>query len=436
MNSRTIQQVTIDKLTHEGRGLAYIDGKPAFIDGALPGETVNIKIRKKKSKYLEGFVTEIRQASEDRITPPCPHYWQCGGCQLQHMGPNDQLNLKQTTLLEHLQQYGLTQPKKILSPITGPYWGYRRKARLGAKYVAKKGRLLLGFREKHNPGYINDNQTCLVLTQKLGPKIDWLADRLNQTSIRDAIPQIEVSDGDDGLALIIRHLAIPSNDDLTILTAIGKESGCKIYLQPGKPDTMHKLYPKTSDIEQYYELPNQNIKLYFHPLDFIQINSTINQKLVTKALELLEIDNSDQVLDLFCGLGNFSLPMAQKAQSVIGIEGDADMVERAQNNAEINRIDNARFQTGDLDSLKLSPSLHANKVLLDPPRTGAENAVLELIEFLPERILYISCNSATLARDAGHLVHKYYTMSAAGVVDMFPHTRHVECIALFERRAD
>ena len=428
--------VTIDTLSHDGRGVAHIDGKAVFIHGALPGETVSFKYTRVQKKFDEGAVQEVHERSSVRVDPPCEHFGLCGGCSLQHLAPEAQIESKQQAMLDAFQRIGKVSPGSILPPLTtGSTLGYRRKARLGAKFVIKKGKVLVGFRERGSP-YVADLSRCEVLHPKVGHLIEALTGLIASLTIKERIPQIEMSMGDTECVLIFRILSPLDNQDKERLLNFGSDHAIAIYTQSGGPETVAPLNGETVDLS--YELPAYDLTMHFLPNDFTQVNSDLNRLMLDRALQLLTIEPEDHVLDLFCGLGNFTLPMARKAAEVVGVEGEPGLVARARGNAERNGISNTRFFTANLyDSLQKEPWMRETfeKVLLDPPRSGA----MEVLEHLPKlgarRIVYVSCYPGTLARDAGELVHKYgYELISAGVMDMFPHTAHVESIALFEKR--
>ncbi|MDX1698174.1 MAG: 23S rRNA (uracil(1939)-C(5))-methyltransferase RlmD [Thiohalobacterales bacterium] len=429
-----VEHIEIESLSHDGRGVAHLDGKAVFIDGALPGEDVGFEYRASRRKFDEGRVTQIHRASPQRVTPKCPHFGVCGGCSLQHLDPAAQVEAKQLTLLDNLERIGGVRPQSVLPPLTGPVWGYRGKARLGAKYVIKKGRVLVGFRERYAP-YIADLGRCEVLHPAVGENIPALCELVGSLDARARIPQIEVAVSDSVTALVFRHLDPLSEADAARLSDYGTGQGVHIWLQSGGPATVQPFVPQDSSLS--YRLPGHGIEIRFLPNDFTQVNASINTKMVSRVLELLELTQADQVLDLFCGLGNFTLPMARQAGAVTGVEGEAGLVERARENAVHNGLGNVTFRTADLAE---DCRAHAwagggyNKVLLDPPRSGAAAVMDVLGNIGPGRIVYVSCHPGSLARDAGTLVNNMgYGLVSAGVMDMFPHTAHVESIALFER---
>jgi 23S rRNA (uracil1939-C5)-methyltransferase len=424
-------ETQIDSLSHDGRGVARIDGKTVFIDGALGGERVKFRYSKKHSKYDEGRVVEILTSAPDRVEAKCQHYGVCGGCSLMHMAPEAQLVLKQKTLMEQMNHFGHIEPEQWIEPMTGPLWGYRRKARLGVKHVPKKERVLVGFREKGTP-YLALLDKCEVLDPRIGTRLGELGIMIATLAAYNRIAQIEVAMDDKHTALVFRNLDPLSESDQKLLIAYGQKNDLWIYLQSGGPDTITAIWPTSPQLSY---TPEPDVNLIFEPSDFTQVNDTINQNMIQRAMALLEVCAEDRVLDLFCGLGNFSLPLAKRVNAVVGVEGDAALVKHAQNNAKLNQLDNATFEQADLTKTALKDYSWAkggfNKILLDPPRSGAFEVLPQLVDLGAERIVYVSCNPATLARDAGELVHKHgYTLVSAGIMDMFPHTSHVESIAL------
>ena len=425
-------ETQIESLSHDGRGVARIEGKTVFIDGGLGGERVRFRYSKKHSKYDEGRVVEVLSSSPDRVEAKCQHYGVCGGCSLMHMAPVAQLVLKQKTLMEQMSHFGHIEPEEWIEPMTGPLWGYRRKARLGVKHVPKKNRVLVGFREKGTP-YLALLDKCEVLDPRIGTRLAELGSMIETLAAYNRIAQIEVAMDDKNTALVFRNLDPLSDSDQKILITYGQKNDFWIYLQSGGPDTISPIWPKSPQMSY---APEVGLTLMFEPSDFTQVNATINQNMIQLTMELLEVCTEDRVLDLFCGLGNFSLPLARRVSEVVGVEGDAALVKHAQNNAKLNDLNNATFEQADLTKTALKDYSWANdgfnKILLDPPRSGAFEVLSQLADLGAERIVYVSCNPATLARDAGELVHKYgYTLVSAGIMDMFPHTSHVESIALF-----
>lgn len=426
----------IHGLSHDGRGIATISQKTTFLAGALPGESVTYRIHQKKSSYQEGEAIEIINASPERTQPPCQHFGLCGGCSLQHMSIQQQLALKQQTLLEQLQHFGRVTPKNILPPLMANSTGYRRKARLGVKYVIKKDKLLVGFREK-NSNYLAELERCAVLHPSVGEHLQDLSALISSLDQYRAIPQIEVAIGDTDTALIFRHLEPLTATDKQKLINFGNEKHFHIYVQPNTPLPVERIWPTTGEDRLTYTLPDHDLTFLFHPLDFTQINLEMNRMMVNQAIELLDLSPDDTVLDLFSGIGNFTLPMAKRTKSVTGVEGGEEMVKRAYDNAAYNHLNNTDFHAANL----MAPNPSApwinkkyDKILLDPPRAGAK----EILPFVPQwqatRIVYVSCNPATLARDAGELVHQYgYQLTHAGIMNMFPHTAHIEAMAVFEK---
>jgi 23S rRNA (uracil1939-C5)-methyltransferase len=430
----------IEKLSHDGRGIARIEGKTTFIEQALPGETVRFTYLRKKRDFDEGSVVEVLQASPQRSEPLCPHYDRCGGCSWQHMDGQTQIAEKQQLMLDLLSRVGHVSPATVLPPLRGPLWHYRTKARLSARYVEKKEACLLGFRERHQPRYITDIDQCPILHPQVDAAIPALRTLLGDFSDLRSIAQVEVAAGDDDVALIFRHLSALTAQDEDKLRRFADDFHFRIFLQPGGNDSVHLFYPQDGQDFLSYTLPEQGLRFQFHPSDFTQVNLDLNRAMVQQALQLLDVQAQDRILDLFCGLGNFSLAMAKHCQAVIGIEGSDAMVKRAAMNAKNNAITNAQFLCYNLENAAVlqAPELaEVTKVLLDPPRVGALDMVQHLHQLKKvQRLVYVSCNPATLARDAGILVNEQgFKLLAAGVMDMFPHTSHVESIALFEREA-
>lgn len=428
----------IESLSHDGRGIARIQGKTTFIEGALPQETVTFAYTRCKSDFDEGRVLEVLTPSPNRVTPACSHYALCGGCSFQHVEPTQQIAMKQAALIDALKRVGHCEPEQVLPPLTHEPWHYRTKARLSVRYVEKKETTLVGFRERHQPRYITEIQTCLVLDERVATKMMRIREVLDNLDDPRSIAQIEVATADEEVALVLRHLQPLSTADLEKLCALGVETQFKLFLQPEGPDSIHLLYPANGHAWLTYRLPDFDMMYQFHPTDFTQVNPGINRLMVNLAITLLDIAPTDIILDLFCGLGNFSLPMATQSAKVLGIEGSEAMVKRASENARLNQLTNTEFMCVNLEDtqafLKSIEHHNVTKLLLDPPRTGAFEVVQQMDKLNPERIVYVSCNPLTLARDAGVLVNQHgYRLIAAGVMDMFPHTAHVESIALFEK---
>jgi 23S rRNA (uracil1939-C5)-methyltransferase len=427
-------EARIDSLAHDGRGVAHIEGKATFIEGALPGEEVRFVYRKQHKRYDEAQVLDIITPSPDRVSPRCPHFGVCGGCSLQHVSATAQIRMKEEILLENLLRIGEVVPEMVLPPLSALHWAYRRRARLGAKFVEKKQAMLVGFRERRS-AFLADLSRCEVLHPAVGEHLMELRQLLRGLQAYQRIPQIEVAAGDEAVALVFRHLDPLNAADREALRRFGESHGFYIYLQAGGPDSVTPLWPE--DPRLYYRLPGYDVELEFLPTDFTQVNGAINRLMVDQALGLLEPGAEERVLDLFCGLGNFTLPIARRAASVVGVEGDAKLVQRARDNAARNGIGNAEFHAADLDAQDAPWPWIADgfdKILLDPPRTGAIEAVRRIGVLGASRIVYVSCNPATFARDAAELVHGHgYRLVKVGVMDMFPHTTHVECMALFEK---
>lgn len=428
-------EAAIRDMAHDGRGVAEVGGKTVFIDGALPGERVMFCYSNRRSKYDEGVVEKVLESSPERVQPACPHFSICGGCSLQHLSAQAQIRLKQAMLESQFRKLGSVTPETMMEPLTGPVWGYRRKARLGVKYVIKKEKVLVGFREKRAP-YLAELESCRVLHPSVGEHLTDLADLVASLESYNRIAQIEVAVDDEKTALVFRNLRPLSGPDLAKLKQYAQTSGIQILLQPEGPESITPLWPE--QIELSYRLEQFDVRFRFEPTDFTQVNRDINLKMVPLALELLELTPEDRVLDLFCGLGNFTLPIARQVKEVVGVEGEASLVKRAQMNAQENGITNAHFHVADLTADLAGAPWWAggfDKVLLDPPRSGAEETLAHIAKLGVKCIVYVSCGPATLARDAGILVNQFgYRLVKAGVMDMFPHTAHVESIALFIKK--
>ena len=428
-------ELTIDSLAHDGRGVGKHNGKAVFVDGALPGELVQVRLKKRQRKYDTAELEQVLQASVDRVEPKCEHFHQCGGCSLQHLSTEAQMTNKQQQLQENLSRIGKVSPNHWLEPLQADLWAYRRKARLGVRYVHKKGRVLIGFREKGS-SFITDTRCCEVLHPSVGLKLEALVEAVNALSIRDQVPQIEVAVGEQETCLIVRVMQELTEQDNAVLKDLAKQINVTLLIQPGG---MNSIYP-LAEVAQplYYDLPEWDLRLFFEPHDFTQVNLSLNRQMLKQALHYLQPAAEDTVLDLFCGLGNFSLPLARQAGHIIGAESDAPMVNRAEQNARHNGLSNCEFFSADLFAeLTELPFLKQsfNKVLLDPPRSGAEQVVRWLAKTgQAEIVVYVSCNPSTLARDADILVHEgNYQLTHAGAMDMFPHTAHVEAMAVFSR---
>jgi 23S rRNA (uracil1939-C5)-methyltransferase len=437
---------TVAALTHEGEGIvrggsgsgsdAAREGvKTAFVSGALPGERIRFRRTRHRRQHDEAELLEVIEPSPSRVTPRCAHFGVCGGCALQHLAAEAQIEIKQAELRDNLERLGRVTPEQWLEPMRGPVWGYRRRARLGAKFVTKKDRMVVGFRERLAP-YVAELSRCEVLPGPVDGLMAPLARLLEGLSIRHRVPQIEVAVADNAVALVLRVLETPSTDDLRHMREFAAARSVRFYLQPGGLDSVR---PLEEGEPLHYGLAAFDLKLEFAPTDFVQINARINEALVSRAVEMLEPGPGSAVLDLFCGLGNFTLPLARSAARVTGVEGEHGLVERARHNARINGISNASFHTADLSRPPhpMLPWLRETytHVLLDPPRAGASEVLGCIARLAPRRVLYISCHPGSLARDLGMLVHEHgMSLLAAGVLDMFPHTTHVESLALLEPR--
>ena len=437
---KTPQEIQIDSMAHDGRGVGRDqEGKVVFVDYALPGEKVIFVPVENRKSFLFGSAIEILEPSEHRVEPKCAVFGECGGCVLQHLDEKVQLKYKQQQLLENFKKIGGVQPESLLEPMTGESWGYRRRARLGAKFVPKKGGMIVGFRER-NSSFIQPTEQCDVLYPQVSALLPVVRETLEKISCHDRIPQVEISVADNAVVMILRHLETLQQNDLELLKAFAKQSQVQLFLQPGNLKTVHPLYPSNPD-PLYYGFADFDIKVEFLPTDFIQVNGGINQQLVSRTIELLDVQENDSVLDLFCGVGNFTLPLARKSKKVTGVEGDSALVERANHNTKINKLTNVGFFFGDLFKEDMNVDSHGDwlqskfdKILLDPPRSGAAEMIKRLPQFGAKKVVYVSCGPATLARDAGVMVNEHgYRLTQAGVIDMFPHTAHVESIAVFER---
>ena len=427
-------EIEITDLSHDGRGVARIDGKTVFVAGALPGERALVQVTARHRSFDEARVETLLTRSVERIEPRCPHFGTCGGCALQHLSPEAQIAAKQRVLAENFERIGKVEPARWLDPLSDEAWGYRRKGRLSVKWVPKKEKSLVGFRED-NPRFVADLSVCHTLLPEVGQRIAALGELVTSLETKSSIAQIEISAGDETVALIFRNLQPLSEADTAKLVAFGQQHELAILLQPGGPQSVFALWPQ--EVRLSFRIVEADVEIAFEPLDFVQVNAGMNRKMIARALDLLDPQSGDRVLDLFCGLGNFTLPVARRAGLVVGVEGDAGLVARARANAVANGIDNAEFAAADLAADQRSApwaTRDYEKILLDPPRSGAA----AVLEYLPRkstrRVVYVSCHPGSLARDAGTLVQQHgFKLAAAGVMDMFPHTAHVESIALFER---
>ena len=428
-------ELRIDDLSHDGRGVATWGEKKVFVHGALPGERVMARLTDRKRSYDEGETLEVLEASPDRIEPRCPHFGQCGGCSLQHLDGDRQIEAKQNSLLQNLERIGKVTAETILEPLTGPAWGYRRKARLSVRYVHKKERVLVGFRERYGR-FVADMQECHVLDPRIAERLPELSALIYSMDARRTIPQLEVACGDDKCALVFRHLEPLSEPDLEKLRNFARGSDIAVLLQAKGPDSICCLEPES--LELSFMVPEFGVEMFFEASDFVQVNAAMNRAMISRVVELLDPCAEDRVLDLFCGLGNFTLPIASRAGEVVGIEGDGALVRRAESNAMHNGLNNVHFYAADLnEDAAAAPWLRQpyDKVLVDPPRSGAEFILPHIAASGASRVVYVSCHPASLARDAGILTEQFgFRLAGAGVMDMFPHTGHVESIAIFERK--
>lgn len=426
-------------LSHDGRGVARREGgKTVFVAGALPGETVMAKQTARSRSFDEAVTLDVLVVSPDRIEPRCPHFGTCGGCALQHLEAPKQIAAKQRVLHDNLERIGKVAPDAWLPALTDAAWHYRRKGRFSVRRVEKKDRTLVGFRER-DPRFVADLSVCHTVIPQIGERIEALAALVDSLDARRDLPQIEFIAGDptseySGVALVFRHLQPLSQRDREALVGFAQAHRFAVFLQPGGVDSVQPLWP--GDVPLSFRLPRWDVELAFRPLDFIQVNAGINEKMIARAIELLDVRPDERVLDLFCGLGNFSLPMARVAREVAGVEGDAGLVARARDNAIRNGLANAQFHAADLaQDLSGHAWMRAgfDRLLLDPPRSGADAVLKQLPLKGLKRIVYVSCHPASLARDAGYLVHERgWRLRSAGVMDMFPQTAHVESIAMFE----
>ena len=439
--------LTVESLDLDAQGVAHnSEGKVVFIEDALPGEQVQVQVSRRKNNWEQASLVALRRESSQRVVPRCPHFGTCGGCKMQHLHVGAQVATKQRALEDGLWHLGKVKAERVLRPIEGPAWGYRYRARLSVRYVVKKAKVLVGFHERKS-SFVADMDSCEVLPAHLSRMLPQLRELVASMDQRDRLPQIEVAIGDDVTALVLRHLEPLADADRDRLTAFGEAHGVQWWLQPKGPDTVHRLGIGGPDLA--YALPEFGITMPFKPTDFTQVNPHINRVLVSRALRLLAPTAGERVIDWFCGLGNFTLPLATLTREVLGIEGSEALVQRSRENAALNGLaDKTSFEARNLFELTpadLASFGHTDKWLVDPPREGAFALVKALADLhadpslapgyeAPSRIVYVSCNPATLARDAGLLVHQAgYRCAAAGAVNMFPHTAHVESVAVFER---
>jgi 23S rRNA (uracil1939-C5)-methyltransferase len=436
-NAPTLQGVIIESLDQEGRGIAHAEGKVIFIEGALTGERVTYSSYRKKPSFELAKVDKVLKQSFMRVQPKCVHFDMCGGCSMQHLDARAQVAAKQRILEDNLERIGKVKPASIMPPIYGQTWGYRQRARLSVRHVIKKGKTLVGFHEKSSR-YVADMQHCEILPPKIARLLPLLAQMNEGLSVRDDLPQIEVAVGEHVDALVLRIMKPLSADDEVTIKQFADTHQVQFWLQTKGPETVVPFYPLDAPALSY-SLPEFGITMPFSPTDFTQVNSTLNRLMMSRAMRLLSPQKGERIADFFCGLGNFTLPIARSGAQVVGIEGSASLLQRAAQNAELNGLGaNTQFSVMNLFEMNeetLAELGHFDKMLIDPPRDGAFELVKSLGADAPQRIVYVSCNPATLARDAEVLVHqKGYVLKAAGIMNMFPHTSHVESIALFERQ--
>lgn len=428
-------RVTVESLCHDGRGVAHVDGKVVFIDEALAGEDVEFIYTEQYKDYAHGRAVNIMTPAPERVAPACAHYGVCGGCSFQHVADEQQIVLKQGLLQEQFSRLGKVDIPQLWSPLTAAHWGYRSKARMGVKYVEKKGRVLVGFRERRQP-FLAEIDSCKVMHPLVGNNLLALSEMIGKLSIKTQIPQIEVAIGDNVCVLAFRVLQPASDADKEILRTFAHQQGISICLQSKGVDTIQPLDGEP-EVTPSYAVPDYGITFKFRPAMFTQVNYAINRQMIKRVMDEFALTKDDVVLDLFCGLGNFTLPLATQAGRVVGVEGDVPLIHHAKENARLNQLTNVEFYAADL-SKDVAGQAWAKqrytKVLLDPSRAGASEVLHNLKHWQPQQIIYVSCNPSTLARDAGILVHELgYKLVKAGVMDMFPQTAHVESIALFEK---
>lgn len=428
-------ELTIEDLTHDGRGVAKWNDKVVFVQNALPGEVVMGKLNRITRNYNEALAVEVLKASDDRVEPKCEFYTVCNGCSMMHLEESKQIDFKFNTLKSNFHKMAHAEPKKWLKPLTDSHWNYRRRARLSVKWVHAKDKMLVGFREK-NGRFVAEMNHCHVLEKPLADLLKPLATLFAQTSIKQSIPQVECSMGDNVISLIIRHMKPFESDDIMLLKQFSQDHQLQIYLQSKGPKTVTSLESYEQSLN--FELNEFGLRYEFLPNDFIQVNRLMNEKMIMQALTAMSLNNGDVVLDLFCGLGNFTLPIAQTAAEVVGVEGDQQLVERARYNAKLNQIENVEFFKADLTQNQDENEWFKkdfNKVLIDPPRSGAWEILPLIAKTSAKTLVYVSCHPASLARDTERLVNELgFTLETAGVMDMFPHTSHVESMAIFSRK--
>lgn len=436
MHAAAPREAVVESLDHEGRGVTHVDGKTIFIEGALPGERVEFASYKVKPNYEVADVTRVISASAQRVEPRCPHFGVCGGCSMQHLESGAQVAAKQRVLENALWHIGRARPDVLYPPIVGPAWGYRYRARLSVRMVPSKGGVLIGFHERRS-SYVAPMESCAILPPHVSAMVPRLRALISGMSAPDRLPQIEIAVGEGITVMVFRHLVPLSAADTARLVAFGDAESIQVWVQPSGPDSARRLFPKDAP-GLAYTLPEFGVSMAFRPTDFTQVNMGINRVLMRRTMQLLDPKPGERIADLFCGLGNFSLPIARLGAYVVGVEGSDALVRRAGQNAADNGLgERCEFHAANLfeateDSLAALGPL--DKLLIDPPREGAIAVVKALGVCSPKRIVYVSCNPATLARDTAVLTNeKGYMLMGAGIANMFPQTSHVESIALFER---
>lgn len=430
--NRILKNVQVEKLDHQGRGIAYFQNKPLFIDGGLIGESLDIQISESKKRYSKGLVKKINQASELRIEPGCPHYNECGGCHLQHVNHQQQIEIKSAGLLSLFKRFAKQDTLQLELPIIDQEWAYRRTARFGLQFDKKSKQLKMGFRRALSNDLI-EQKGCAVLMPQLASLISPLKSLLNSLKSKMDLGHVELIYADQGVIVLLRHLKALPKADLQLIEEFSEQHEVNFFAQ----DSKHAVVCISGNEQLSYQLTDWNCTLTFSPTDFLQVNSNVNQKMVVQALNWLQLDAEDHVLDLFCGLGNFTLPIAKNVASVVGIEGIQKMVDRASDNAALNNLNNATFYQADLSASDVDKQVWASqtftKVLLDPARAGAFDCMLFITKLKPSHIVYVSCDPLTLARDSQLLLENGYKLDKLGLLDMFPQTAHMESMALFIR---
>jgi 23S rRNA (uracil1939-C5)-methyltransferase len=431
-----VTEAFIESVDHEGIGVAHVEGKVTFIDGGVTGERVAFTKRRSRGNFDLGSVSQVLRESSQRVTPRCRYFGTCGGCAMQHIEPAAQVASKQRVLEDNLARLGKVKPEQLLPPVLGPSWGYRNRARLSVHYVAKKGGVLVGFHERRS-SFVADTMSCEVLPPAISKMIPALREMFTSMIVRDRVPQIELAVGEDVTIFVLRNLEPIPEADAAKMRAFADQHGIQWWLQPKGPETAYPWYPVEAPALDY-RLPEFGLSLRYRPTEFTQVNAGVNRVLVKRAVDLLDPQPGEPVGDLFCGIGNFTLALASRGAEVVGMEGSPSLVARAAENARLNGLEaRARFIAHDLytDAPGALEKLgRVSKLLIDPPRDGALEICKGLGDGGPQRIVYVSCSPATLARDAGVLVNVHgYRLTKTGVVNMFPHTGHVESIALFEK---